>query len=86
MDNDAFKDLVRKRMNTGSSSKEIARKAVEAEFRKKKKRKRGGGYASSSDEEDDDDGRFKKNKHHGEENDGDEEDSGKAIQEELASR
>jgi hypothetical protein len=45
MDNDAFKDLVRKRAN--SSSKEIARKAVEAEFRKKKKRKRGGGYASS---------------------------------------
>eukprot|EP00536_Pseudo-nitzschia_multiseries_P001979 jgi/Psemu1/283399/fgenesh1_pg.26_\ len=62
MDNDAFKNLVRTRATTSSaagSSKAIARKAVEDEFklRHKKKRKRGGGggYASSSDEDDETD-------------------------------
>jgi len=48
MNNKDFSELVRK--GSEPTSKEIARKAVEEEFKRKKKRKRG--YSSSSDEED----------------------------------
>jgi hypothetical protein len=51
MNNEAFQALVRDRSSIHErSSKEIAREAVEEEF-KRKKRKRGGGGDSSSDEE-----------------------------------
>ncbi|KAG7361453.1 hypothetical protein IV203_036553 [Nitzschia inconspicua] len=92
MDNDAFQDLVRKQV--GSSSKEIARKAVEDEFRKKKKRKRGGGYASSSDEEEDKDDvnhdnnknrKSKKGKQEEEDMEAEKE-RAKAVEEDLAKR
>eukprot|EP00980_Cylindrotheca_fusiformis_P009357 scaffold2047_cov129-Cylindrotheca_fusiformis.AAC.36 len=52
MNNAGFADLVRKQSKT-SSTKEIARKAVEEEWKRKKKRRRGGG--DSSDEESDSD-------------------------------
>lgn len=53
MDNDAFRALVQERARP-KSTKEIAREAVEEEFRtRKKKRKRGGG-ASSSESDDSD--------------------------------
>ena len=55
MNNDAFQKLVRERA-TEKSSKEIAREAVEQEFRQhKRKRKRRRGAGGSSDEDDDDD-------------------------------
>jgi len=87
MDNNAFKDLVRSygQDNAGSSSKAIARKAVEEEFRKKK-RKRSGDADSSSDEDDDDDEYNKKSKLKQQEQDEDEEDDVEAIQKDLASR
>ncbi|KAL3917290.1 MAG: hypothetical protein SGILL_004785 [Bacillariaceae sp.] len=91
MDNDAFKDLVRKQANVGSS-KEIARKAVEDEFRKKKKRKRGGGYGSSSSEDEDGGGgggvksSRKNKKGDNGEDDSDDDVNDKAIQEDLAAR
>jgi hypothetical protein len=57
MNNDAFQKLVRERA-TEKSSKEIAREAVEQEFRqhkRKRKRRRGAGGSSDEDDEDDDD-------------------------------
>jgi hypothetical protein len=54
MNNDAFQKLVRERA-IEKSSKEIAREAVEQEFRQhKRKRKRRRGAGGSSDEDDDD--------------------------------
>lgn len=66
MNNDAFKQLVRERSNP-KSSKEIAREAVEDEFRqnRKKRKRRGGGGGSSDESESDGDNekdRRKKNK------------------------
>jgi hypothetical protein len=53
--NEAFLALVKERVKP-KSTKEIARKAVEEEFRaRKKKRKRGGIGGSSSEESDDSD-------------------------------
>jgi hypothetical protein len=58
MNNDAFQKLVRERA-TEKSSKEIAREAVEQEFRQhnkgKRKRRRGAGGSSDEDDDDDDD-------------------------------
>ena len=48
MDNDAFKEFVRSRSKV-QSTKEIARKAVEDEFRRKKKRRKRGEDSSDSD-------------------------------------
>ena len=55
MNNDAFRDLVRKRVEP-KSTREIAREAVQAEFRRK--RRRGG------DSSDEDDSRYNKQKKH----------------------
>ena len=56
MNNDGFAEMVRKRSGV-SSTKEIARKAVEDDWKRSKKRKRkgggGGGSSSESDYEDD---------------------------------
>jgi hypothetical protein len=55
MDNEAFRALVEERAKP-KSTKEIAREAVEEEFRtRKQKRKRGGAGGSSSEESDDSD-------------------------------
>ena len=52
MDNEAFRALVQERAKV-KSTKEIAREAVEEEFRsKRKKRKRGGGSSSEEESED----------------------------------
>jgi hypothetical protein len=53
MNNDAFKSLCEN--VPPKSSKEIAREAVEQEFRQQRKRKRRRGAGGSSDEDDDDD-------------------------------
>ena len=93
MDNDAFKDLVRKKASI-QSTKEIARKAVEEEFKKKKKRKRGGGdddYSSSSSDDDDDHKGSKQRRKQtdnkkDDDDDGDDDDDAKRVQEDLAAR
>jgi hypothetical protein len=53
MDNDAFRALVQERAKI-KSTKEIAREAVEDEYRKRKKRKRGGSSSEESDGSDTD--------------------------------
>lgn len=83
MNNNAFRDLVRSH-GEKNSSKAIARKAVEDEFRKKK-RKRSGDADSSSDEEDDDHNKYKKKGKQKEEKEP-EEDDAEAIQKDLSSR
>jgi len=82
MNNNAFRDLVRSH-GEKNSSKAIARKAVEDEFRKKK-RKRSGDADSSSDEEEDD--HKYKNKRKQKEEKEPEEDDAEAIQKDLSSR
>lgn len=63
MDNDAFRALVQERSRV-KTTKEIAREAVEEEFRsRKKKRKRGGGGGSSSEGENESDSDGESNKH-----------------------
>ena len=63
MDNDAFTDLVRGRIK-GKTSKEVAREAVEDEFRRKKRKRggRGGNDDYSSSDDDDSETRSKKSK------------------------
>jgi hypothetical protein len=51
MDNDAFKKLVRERAQV-KSTKEIAREAVEDEFKRKKKRQHGGDSSDSGGDDD----------------------------------
>jgi hypothetical protein len=88
MNNNAFKDLVRARIGS-TSSKAIARKAVEEEFRKKKrKRPGGGGDLSSSDEEDDHQSSYKKKGKRQEEDESEEGngDDAEAIQKDLSTR
>ena len=82
MNNNAFRDLVRSH-GEKNSSKAIARKAVEDEFRKKK-RKRSGDADSSSDEEEDDN-KYKNKRKQKEEKEAEEDDS-EAIQKDLSSR
>jgi len=53
MDNDAFRALVQERAKV-KSTKEIARDAVEEEFRTRKKKRKRGGVSSSEDESDND--------------------------------
>ena len=87
MNNNAFKDLVRSYggKNYGKSSKEIARKAVEEEFRKKKRK-----HADYSSDEDDDNRQSSYNKvgkgHQQEEIKKRDHDDAKAIQKDLSSR
>ena len=88
MNNNAFKDLVRARIGS-TSSKAIARKAVEEEFRKKKRRRPGGGGdLSSSDEEDDYESSHKKKGKRQQEDENEEKDGddAEAIQKDLSAR
>ena len=88
MNNNAFKDLVRARIGS-TSSKAIARKAVEEEFRKKKRRRPGGGGdLSSSDEEDDYESSHKKKgkRQQEDENEKKDGDDAEAIQKDLSTR
>ena len=65
MDNDGFKDLVHGRIQ-GKTSKQIAREAVEDEFRRSKRKRggpKGGNDDYSSSDDDDNENRNKKSKH-----------------------